>query len=304
MGLYDRDYVRRQQSGFSLGGDRSMVTNLILVNVGIFVLDILAGGKLSRFLLLNVDVVQQPWNVWQLLTYGFVHDPNTIWHVAFNMFGLWLFGRDMEGVYGRKEFLRVYLAMIMFAGLAWLLVQYLATAAGHPAGGRLLGASGGVVGVMVLYVLHYPHRIFYIWGILPLPVWAFCVFVLVSDLLGFLGIWTSDGEPVAYEAHLAGAAFAAIYYRAGWNLGRLLPGKGGWKLKLPRGPRLRIHQPRGEEPYSSPRREAEPRADDAQMQDRLDAILDKITREGKDSLSREEQRFLEDASRRYQQRRQ
>ena len=135
MGLYDRDYVRDEPRGSFLGGNRSMVTNLILVNVGVFLLDLVFfNRRLSEYLALHADLFTHPWNIWQLLTYGFAHEsgqPGTpivlgnFAHVGFNMFGLWLFGRDVESIYGRKEFLRIYLSLIVLCGLSWVVIQNL-----------------------------------------------------------------------------------------------------------------------------------------------------------------------------------
>jgi hypothetical protein len=109
-----------------------------------------------------------------------------------------------------------------------------------------------------------------------------------SDFLGFLGPPDhGDGPKVAYETHLAGAVFAALYFYSHINLGQLLPGKGirGWKPR----PKLRVHDPRPE--------------GGERFDDRVDAILDKVSRDGIDSLSPSERQMLEDASRRYQRRR-
>jgi hypothetical protein len=85
---------------------------------------------------------------------------------------------------------------------------------------------------------------------------------------------------------LAGAAFAVVYYYTGWNLGRWLPSRFSWKALKPR-PKLRVHEPDREESFS----------------DQVDRILEKISREGEASLTAQERHLLEDASRRYQQRR-
>src|SRR5262249_42621211 len=132
-----------------------------------------------------------------------------------------------------------------------------------------------------------------LFGILPMQAWILGLIVVGMDLLGALGIWRSsalgDDGRVAYEAHLAGAAFAYLYKQAGWNFGRLFSGSWpkSWRL---RGPRLKTHHD-------------EPQVDEADLHRRVDEILDKINREGASSLSAEEQRILHDASRRYQQRR-
>lgn len=279
MGLYDRDYFRDEdQPGYFLGGQRSMVTTLILVNVGVFLLDMFMEGRLSDFLGLRSDLFQKPWNAWQLLTAGFAHDPSNLMHVGFNMFWLWLFGRDVEAIYGRKEFLRLYLSLIVLSSFVWLIS---AIAAHRP--GPLIGASGAVVGVMILYVLHYPRRIFNIWGILPVPAWllgTLCIFQNISGALEQKG-------HIAYVAHLAGAAFAYVYYSTGWNLGRLWPRRFSLSSLKPR-PKLRVHEPEREESLS----------------DQVDRILEKISRHGEASLTAQERSILEDASRRYQKRRQ
>lgn len=276
MGLYDRDYIRdEEQPGFL---HRSMVTTLILINVGVFLVDVLLDGTLSRFLALKSDLFQKPWNAWQLLTAGFVHDHTRITHVGFNMFELWFFGRDVEVIYGRKEFLRLYLSLIVLSSLAWVI-----SASAMHRSESMLGASGAVVGIMILFVMHYPRRTINIWFIFPVPVWLIGSLCIVQNVLG-LGV---GKEHIAYEAHLAGAAFAFIYYSTGWNLGRWLPTRfslGAFKLR----PKLRVHEPQHDENLS----------------DQVDRILEKISREGEASLTTQERRTLEDASRRYQQRRQ
>lgn len=302
MGLYDRDYVRDRPPGFFLGGDRSMVANLILINVGIFLADLLFSGQISEALALRADLFSHPWNFWQLLTYGFVHDPGDVEHivlknfahVGFNMFGLWLFGRDVEAIYGRKEFLRIYLSLVVLCGLVWVIVQNLLVSAGHPLHSEVvIGASGAVLGIMVLYVTHYPRRVFYFWGVLPVPAWVLCVLFLLQDLAGFGESLRGAGEHVAYEVHLAGALFAFVYRRTGWNWGRVLPSSWPRSLRLRSGPKLKVHRPS----------RAEPENEEEDLSERVDQILAKISEKGEGSLTREERRILETASRRYQQRR-
>lgn len=284
MGLYDRDYIREDdERGIFAGGQYSMVTMLIFINVGVFILDVLMGQPdenglhaLSRNLSLHADLFQKPWNAWQLLTAGFVHFPGNLSHVGWNMFELWLFGRDVEAIYGRKEFLRLYLSLIVLSSLVWVIS---ATAMHHS--GPMLGASGAVVGVMILYVLHYPMRTFLLFFVLPVPAWLLGTICIVQNVFGL-----GTGQNIAFEAHLAGAAFAYIYYATGWNLGRWWPRRFSLGSLKPR-PKLRVHEPEHEE----------------SLTDQVDRILEKISREGESSLTAQERRTLEDASRRYQQRR-
>lgn len=285
MGLYDRDYVREERQGFFLGGDRSMVANLIIINVGIFLLDVIFfDGKLSAGMKVKSDLFETPWNCWQLLTAGFAHSPKNVLHVGFNMFGLWMFGRDVEAIYGRKEFLRIYLTMIVFSSLAFVIVAN-TIARGHA--GSMLGASGAVNGIMVLYALHYPTRLLYIWGILPIPTWLACLIMVGTNVVGFNQAMHGQNDArIAFEAHLAGALFAVIYFKTGWNLGRWLPAS--FSLSRLKRPKLKIHKPASGEP---------------DLTQELDRILEKISSQGESSLTAAERRTLEEASRRYQQRR-
>lgn len=285
MGLYDREYYRDERQGFSLTGSRSMVANLILINLAVYVAELVMPPSFTELLSVHGNLLTHPWNAWQLVTAGFTHDPDSIWHIGINMFTLWFFGRDVEGLYGRKEFLRVYLCLIVLSSLAWVVSQ--AAFAGGT--GELMGASGGVMGIIVLFVMNFPRRVIYIWGVLPVPAWVVGLIYVAQDLSGLnSGGAHGDGPRVAYEAHLAGALFGFLYYQSGLNLGRFLPA--GFSLPgLRSRPRLRVHEPQSDVPES--------------LDKRVDAVLDKVNRAGIDSLTPEERKLLEDASRRYQRRR-
>ena len=289
MGLYDRNYYREEERGAWLGS-RTLVVNLILVNAALYVADLLFDHRLSDAFGLHSNLLEKPWHFYQLLTYGFFHDPHDLTHILFNMFFLWMFGTDVESIYGRGEFLRIYLVSIVVAGLAWVI--FTAAASQVPAealgiigsGPPLVGASGGIMALMAIFVLHFPRRIFYIWGILPLPAWAVGGLYLLADLLGL-----ADGtDHVAHIAHLGGAAFGAVYFQSGINLGRFVPNRLSSSMFRFR-PKLRIH---------------DPEEDARDLSQKVDQILEKISQHGEASLTRQERRTLEEASRRYQRRRQ
>ena len=288
MGIYDRDYSRSER-GFSLGGDRSMVANLILITIGAYIAQLIVDERgpgtqrLTSFLALHSDLfsfelLTHPWRIFSLVTYGFAHARENILHVLFNMFFFWFFGRDIENHYGRRQFLSIYLTTIVVAGLVWMLITNLAGKAPTP----LIGASGGVAGVMILFVMHFPRRVVYIWGILPVPVWALGAFWLIGDVVGAF----SRTDNVAYAAHLAGAAYGFVYFRTGWSFLSLQPGGGRFSIPKFRKTKLKVHEP---EEY-----------EDA-MSAEVDQILAKIQEQGQDSLTAKERRTLERASRRYQQ---
>jgi membrane associated rhomboid family serine protease len=245
--------------------------------------DVFSDARLSTRLGLHSDLFERPQYFWQLLTYGFVHDPSSVRHILFNMFTLWFFGRDVESVYGKRLYLQLYLSLIVLSGLVWLL---LALATKEPAT-VLIGASGAVTGILVIYVLHYPTRTIQIWGVFPLPVWVLATLLLLQDLVGTLQ--RESAGNVAYTAHLGGAAFGFLFYRTGWQLGSLLPKRFSLSA-MKRRPKLRI-------------RDSETDDDDDDLGRRVDRILEKINREGQDSLTKDERRTLERASRKYQQKR-
>jgi membrane associated rhomboid family serine protease len=189
MGLYDREYYREEPRGIVLGGDLSMNTTLILINALVFIADMFSEGRLSSALGLEWDLFQHPLNFWQLLTYGFAHDPSNMWHIFWNMVALWLFGRDMEALYGKKLYLQLYLSLVVLSGFVWLVLNLLS---GNAA--MLVGASGAVTGIMVLFVLHYPTRTLLFWGVFPIPVWVLATIQLLQDIVGAV---TRSGQ-VAY----------------------------------------------------------------------------------------------------------
>jgi len=291
MGIYDRDYERNggygQQPGMQLGGPRTLTTNLVLLTFGIFLLQMFTvasppdAGWVTRYGSLYADVFKYPWLCFQFLTYGFLHDTGDLRHIIFNMLGLWFFGRAVEQHYGRTEYLAFYLVAIVFAGLTWCVAQWLMFGTQVHIG--MLGASGGLSAVLILFALNYPKQRIYIWGILPVPAWAFAIFFVGSDVMGAL----NRSGNVAYTAHLGGALFALLYYRSGWRVSHWLPSK----FSLPKArsrSKLRIHAPE----------------DDALKTDqRVDEILQKINEQGQESLTWRERRVLEKASQEYQRKR-
>jgi membrane associated rhomboid family serine protease len=291
MGIYDRDYERERDydsPGYHLGGERTWTTNLVILMAIVYVVQLLtktAGGGegwLTETFSLYADLPKKPWMAFQLITYGFLHDVNDFKHILFNGFGLWMFGRTVEGRYGKREYLAFFLAAVAFAGAAWIACEFAANQQLLPI--QMLGASGGIAAVLILFCFNFPKQQIFIWGVLPMPAWVFALIFVGLDLLG-----ASNREGnVAYTAHIGGALFAAVYFKFGWRLSHWLPGE--WKMpKLGRRPPLRVHNP----------------ADDFDetTDDAVDNILRKIREHGQDSLTSEERRILEEASREYQKRR-
>jgi len=286
MGVYDREYYRDDEPrGFVLGGDLSMNTTLILINVVIFLVDVFTDGAIGNYLALRSNLFTHPWNFWQLVTCGFVHDHRGVQHILFNMFSLWLFGREVEGIYGRRVYLQLYLSLIVLSALVWVTIESIVNPSGRV---DLVGASGAVVGIMLVFVLHYPTRTLLIWGVFPMPVWVLAAIQLLQDIHGAI---TRSGQ-IAFTAHLAGAAFGYLFYRTGWQLGSLIPGR--WSLSaLKRRPKLKIHDESGPEPSDA----------EDNLSETVDRILAKLHREGEASLTKAERNTLEKESRRIREKR-
>ncbi len=286
MGLYDRDYVRDDDSdsGYSGGraGEPARVIQLIFITAIVYLGDwLFFNQQLKQHLSLQSDLLRHPWDAYQLLTYGFMHSAVDIRHILFNMLGLFFFGRNVEQQIGRREFTRFYLAAIVFSGLAWLGAKLLMGQSGS-----LLGASGGVSAVVILFALYFPQARVSLFGIIPMPAWGLAVLFVGMDLLGAMG-GQRNGDPVAYEAHLAGAAFAYLYFSRRWSFANLSLGKltRRWSLRRPKLKLFKNDTP-----------------DD--LAEQVDRILQKMSEQGADSLTRGERKTLEQASRHYQQRKQ
>jgi membrane associated rhomboid family serine protease len=232
--------------------------------------------------------------VWRLLTYSFLHDMSTFWHILFNMLFLWMFGSDVEGMYGTREFLLFYLTAAILGGVAFTLWA-LSVHQNVPC----LGASGAVIAVMVLYACHFPTRLILVFFILPVPVWLLVAFYVAQDLFTFLG---GARTGTAVTVHLAGAAFGFGYYKFHWRLSGFASGWRTWKVKQRR-PALRVVRPDGE--VAEPVAVASPSSPnvDEQLEAKLDEVLAKVARKGQASLTDTEREILLRASEIYKRRR-
>ena len=287
MGLYDRPYYQDEpRSSFSgFGGGRSMIVNIIIVNVVLYVLDVfLWPGKeqLSTLLAAKSDTLVRPWMWWQFLTYGFMHSPDDVFHLIFNMLGLFFLGREVELKYGSNAFLKMYLTALVICGVIWSATNLVMEVKEDIS---LIGASGAVTTTVILFALNFPHRKVLFMMFIPIPAWVLGVMMVFLNLFGQSG---GLDARVAYDVHLFGAAYAFLYFKTGWDLTTLfMPTQWRGKFKMPsRRPKLKLHDP--EDRYD-------------QLDQQADTVLKKLHREGEASLSPKERRILEDYSRRMQQ---
>jgi membrane associated rhomboid family serine protease len=140
---------------------------------------------------------------WQILTYGFLHDLNSLRHILFNMFGLWMFGRDLERLMGAQRFLTYYLTCVIGAGLVQLIV-----AAVQGGSYPTLGASGGVFGILLAYAMAFPNRtVMLLFPPIPMKAKYFVLGYGILEL--YLGL-SGRAPGVANFAHLGGMLFGFI----------------------------------------------------------------------------------------------
>jgi membrane associated rhomboid family serine protease len=317
MGIYDRDYYRNEGPGYlaSLTEHGKVCKSLIMLNVLIFFLQLLTRGSqfsasdeeagvgwFTKALWLDVDGVLHG-QIWRLLTYGFLHDNGFneysnrfLLHIVFNMLFLWWFGSDVEDLYGPREFLAVYLTSIVLGGVAFVIGHLM-----RMPGQFCLGASGGVMTVLVLCALHYPNRMIMLFFFLPIPIWIFVLFLVAKDLFPLL---SGQDTTTAVTVHLAGAAFGYVYYKMEWRMLNVLPNIRARRRQRARA-KLRIY--REEEDPRTPvhalQTPAVPRDVDEQLEARMDAVLQKVSDHGIESLTEQERTILLQASERMKRKR-
>lgn len=280
----------------------SITMGLVLVNIAFFLANGLLFPRtnlLTGLMAVVPGTLGEPAVWWKFLTYGFAHSPVSFWHIGGNMIALIMFGyglmlgigpggfgfvrgENVEERLGRGEYLIFYLLTIIFSGVVFSAVKPDAAS---------IGASGGVTGVVVLYAMLYPRKVLFIWGVLPLPMWAIGLLIVVMDAQGANG---TGNQGVAYEAHLAGAAFALFYYAVFLRTRRRITDSfAGFGKMFKSKPKLRVFD---DAPKPEPKQKS---AQDVEFEKRLDEILDRYGKVGESGLTPEEREFLQRASKRY-----
>ena len=169
---------------------------IIIANVLMFLMEgsLDNNNLISAFALWPIGTQFMPW---QVLTYAFLHGSLT--HLLFNMFAVYMFGADMERVWGGQRYLIYYLVCAAAAALSQLVVCDI-TGAQYPT----LGASGAVFGLLLAFARYYPERQI-VFLLLPIPLPARQFVVLYGALELLLGV-TGTQAGVAHFAHLGGLA--------------------------------------------------------------------------------------------------
>ncbi|MFZ5432996.1 MAG: rhomboid family intramembrane serine protease [Calditrichota bacterium] len=246
----------------------NVVKILILANVTIFAAqELLHIGPILSWTFGLVPAEFFGGKLWQIFTYMFLH--GGLGHIFFNMLVLWMFGSAIESVWGSREFLKFYLICGLGGGLSYALFNIGSTI-------PTIGASGAIYGLLAAYAVMYPDNVIYLWMVIPIRAkW----FALIMGVLEFY-FSLRGGGGIAHLAHLGGMIIGYLYLKRE----RMFPalfGSGTYSERRER--REQIRRWKEAQELDQVRRE-------------VDDLLDKINREGMDSLSRAEQKRLEKAS--------
>ena len=240
------------------------VRNLLIANIAIYFLQYTMPGLTNTFMFVPVLGFSRPWT---FVTYMFLHDPNSIWHIVFNMFGLYVFGPRVEQRMGSERFLWLY----FLSGISGALLSLVLAPSA-----ALIGASAAIYGIVLAFARFWPTDRLYIWGVLPLEArWLVIITIVLAIVSGVNG---STGG-VADFAHLGGYVGAYIYLR--W----LEATKGSKRFR-----ELAASVPADK--HLSNWKRVDMQSVHELNRDEVNRILDKISAHGLGSLTLQEKQFL------------
>tara|TARA_B100001094_G_scaffold250444_1_gene247986 strand:+ start:2453 stop:3280 length:828 start_codon:yes stop_codon:yes gene_type:complete len=239
------------------------IKTLISVNFAIFILQSISSSEIMFFSNFGLvpKLVWSQLKIWQPFTYMFFH--GDIWHVLINMFVLWMFGTELERVWGKKNFLRFYFITGVGSGLGTMLfgLQSLVP---------IVGASGAIYGVLLAYGILFPNRTVYLYGIIPIKsIW----FVIGIGVIAFFSSFNNFTN-ISHLTHLFGMVIGYLYLKRPVHFRAL------WFSVFKKVLEYRIQNQEKKISHS------------IEMERDLNSILDKINREGFRSLTQEEEERL------------
>jgi membrane associated rhomboid family serine protease len=202
MGIYDRDYIRTRTSRGGFGEMRmwSITTWLIVINIAVYLLDLLCSHQISELGYFSMTTAISEWQLWRFITFQFLHASPS--HILFNMIGLYFFGPIVESYLGSRKYLVFYLISGIGGGLGYIALSLLGFLHDGP-DTPLVGASAGIIGVIVGAARIAPDvRVMLLFPPIPLQLrtlaWI-CVGIAVYTVL------TSGANAGGEAAHLGGA---------------------------------------------------------------------------------------------------
>ncbi len=276
MGIYDRNYTqdnynRPPHMRFMMPPLTPVVKWLLIANVIMFLLSVPRpiGNFFADWLSVRPASFMHLAQLWRLVTYQFLHAG--IFHIFFNMLIVYFFGPLLERLWGSKRFLIFYLSCGAMGGIVYPLL-YFAGFFGDMSPIPMVGASGGIYGMLAAGAIMFPTMQVFVFGIFPLPFAVLALIMFVVSFLNLLGGPNAGGE----AAHLAGMIAGAVYvlWKPFQQKFKVQSNKGAWEKKM---------------------------KNQQDFQAEVDRILDKLNRQGIKSLSRKEKQILKEATKREKQ---
>ncbi len=213
-----RRYPSSMSYTFGPGGISPAVKALIIANVAMFLVAAVVPATTIPLGLTPSAVFGDLW-VWQPLTYMFLH--HDLFHLLFNMLALWMFGTELERLWGTRRFLGFYAVTGVGAALTTLIVSLLPFAFATPIYYSItIGASGAIFGLLLAWAIYFPDRPILLFLLFPVPARVFVI------IMGAISLWlsiTASGGGVAHVTHLGGLLFGYLY---------LVSGRGGLSAEL------------------------------------------------------------------------
>ena len=239
------------------------IKTLISINFGIFILQSISSSEMMFFSNFGLvpKLVWSQLKIWQPFTYMFFH--GDIWHVLINMFVLWMFGSELERVWGKKNFLRFYFVTGVGSGLGTMIF-------GLQSMIPVVGASGAVYGVLLAYGVIFPNRTVYLYGIIPIKSFWF---VIGIGVIAFISSFNNVSN-ISHLTHLFGMIIGYLYLKRPIQIRTI------WFSIFKKVLEYRIQNQERKKSRSF------------ETEKDLDFILDKINREGFKSLTKDEENRL------------
>jgi membrane associated rhomboid family serine protease len=220
MGMESRRYNVQMRWGSGGSFVTPAIKYLLIANTAAFIGQTLAGmfwGQdglhwIYYHLGLGVRAVVPGLNIWQPVTYMFLH--GGLMHLLINMLVLWMFGRDLERIWGARKFLNYYFVCGAGAGIINVAAGFLPLFWGrHPSDIPTVGASGAIFGVLIANAVLFPDRP--VW-LIPFPVMLpMKIFVAIMGGIEFFSELSAPGDSISHVCHLGGMLIGYIYLRRG-----------------------------------------------------------------------------------------
>jgi len=231
---------------------------LISINALLFLLRYIAQSQFDLAQIFGLSSNSVWPMIWQPFTYMFIH--GDFFHVFMNMFVLWMFGSEMESIWGKKEFLKFYFITGIGSGLIWLVFNFSGNAV-------LIGASGAIYGILLAYGLMFPNRKVLIYFLFPVKVKYFVIFL---GLMAFVSSLSYSGSNISHLTHLSGMMIGFVYMKSKWTIKRFS---------------LLLNSYLASIKYKKSIKKEKQLAN---IQANVDKLLDKVSEVGFDSLSEDE----------------